>query len=118
MKEIAEIVGVSKQAVWAALCGKPNVSARTRERITRVARQIGYEPHGVPVVTVNVGFDDDVDAVCADNEGGMAAMIDHIASMGHEWIAYVNTDNPLTGRIHSSVRVRQNAYLKAMAERC
>ena len=205
LKQIAEIAGVSVPAVSAALRGKRNVSATTRERIVRIARDLGYEPHGparalakgkvgaigvmptqvsrysvgawdalvlhgfwqriaatdmhlvmlsaqndraipkmvtqrsvdgaafftrphekslewmrsrgMPVITVNVGFEDEVDAVCADDEGGIRAAIDHLASLGHERIAYVNTHEERTARIHSSVRVRQNAYLKAMAER-
>ena len=69
-----------------------------------------------PWVTVNVGFDDEVDAVCPDDEGGIRAAIEHLAALGHRRIAYVNTLDQRVARFHGSVRVRQTAYLKAMAE--
>lgn len=42
MQQIAEQAGVSKYAVSKALSGQPGVSEETRERIIRIAAQMGY----------------------------------------------------------------------------
>ena len=205
LKQISEIAGVSVPTVSAALRGKSNVSASTRERITRIARELGYEPHGpasalktreagaigvmtqgwperllgsseilllqgfskrvaatdkhivllnaeadrtipsmiarrsvdgaafflrphersldwmrshgVPVVTLDTEPVGDIDSVCADDQGGIAKALDHLASLGHKRIAYVNIIGDQLGPPDSSMIIRQNAYLKAMAER-
>lgn len=44
MEDIARLAGVSKSAVSLALGGKPGVSAETRERILRIAKEHGYVP--------------------------------------------------------------------------
>jgi len=45
IRRIAEIAGVSTATVSAALNGKPDVAAATRQRVEAIARQIGYRPH-------------------------------------------------------------------------
>lgn len=45
--QIAELAGVSTSAVSIALNGKSGVSPATRERILRIAREIGYRHHGL-----------------------------------------------------------------------
>lgn len=45
IRRIAEIAGVSKATVSAALGGRPDVAAATRERITAIAKHIGYRPN-------------------------------------------------------------------------
>ena len=46
-KEVAEIAGVSEASVSLALRGLPGVGELTRERIVRIARDLGYQPHGL-----------------------------------------------------------------------
>jgi DNA-binding LacI/PurR family transcriptional regulator len=46
-KLIAELSGFSRGTVDRALNGKPGVNALTREKICRVAKQIGYRPHHI-----------------------------------------------------------------------
>lgn len=206
MKEIAEMAGVSKQAVSAALRGKPNISVRTRERIQRIARQIGYEPHGpasalatgragtigvvpsvvagphqidrwlammlgglwraleakglgvvllsneeaasgvpkmiarrsvdgaaffvvppeqtfawmrehqIPVVAVDVGPREGVDAVYPDHARGVEIAVKHLVSLGHRRIAYVNNTGCPAMRAHFVTRTRCHSYLKTLAE--
>lgn len=42
MEDIAKIAQVSKSAVSLALSGKPGIGSETRERILRIAREMGY----------------------------------------------------------------------------
>lgn len=42
---IAELAGVSKVTVWAALAGRPGVAAATRERVKAIAKHVGYRPN-------------------------------------------------------------------------
>ncbi len=44
LREIALKAGVTRMAVSLALRGKPGVSAATRRKITRLAKQLGYQP--------------------------------------------------------------------------
>lgn len=44
MEDIAKLANVSKSAVSFALSGKPGISAETRERILRIAKDSGYTP--------------------------------------------------------------------------
>ncbi|RMD81235.1 MAG: LacI family transcriptional regulator, partial [Lentisphaerae bacterium] len=44
-KQLAEAAGVSQKTVNLALRGKPGVNPKTRERIIRLARDMGYKPH-------------------------------------------------------------------------
>ncbi|MEV4740287.1 LacI family DNA-binding transcriptional regulator [Streptomyces sp. NPDC049555] len=44
MKDVARRAGVSESAVSFALNGRPGVSAATRERVLRVAQQLGWRP--------------------------------------------------------------------------
>jgi LacI family transcriptional regulator len=44
LREIAEKTGVSRMAVSLALRGKPGVSEATRDKVLKVAKQLGYEP--------------------------------------------------------------------------
>lgn len=46
MEELAKLAGVSKGAVSLALNGKPGVSQDTRERILRLAKELGYTGKG------------------------------------------------------------------------
>ncbi|XID93110.1 LacI family DNA-binding transcriptional regulator [Paenibacillaceae bacterium WGS1546] len=48
MEDIAKIAQVSKSAVSLALSGKPGIGSETRERILRIAREMGYsaKPRG------------------------------------------------------------------------
>ena len=43
MADIAERIGVSKNAVSLALAGKPGASEATRARIVAAARELGYD---------------------------------------------------------------------------
>lgn len=43
---IAELANVSRATVSRALSGRGSVSPDTRERIVRIARDVGYQPHG------------------------------------------------------------------------
>jgi DNA-binding LacI/PurR family transcriptional regulator len=45
MKTIAESLGVSRQLVSLALRDAPGASAETKERVRRVALELGYSPH-------------------------------------------------------------------------
>ncbi|MGI6031282.1 MAG: LacI family DNA-binding transcriptional regulator [Eubacteriales bacterium] len=47
IKDIAKQAGVSNMAVSLALNGKPGLSAETREKICRVARELNYVPNNV-----------------------------------------------------------------------
>ena len=44
LREIAAKAGVTRMAVSLALRGKPGVSAETRKRVLRLAKQLGYTP--------------------------------------------------------------------------
>ena len=44
--KIAEIAGVSKSTVSGVLRGRPGFAEATRERILRIARDLGYQAHG------------------------------------------------------------------------
>src|SRR3954468_12177825 len=44
MKDIAQRAGVSESAVSFALNGRPGVSEVTRDRVRRVAEQVGWRP--------------------------------------------------------------------------
>lgn len=46
MEELAKLAGVSKGAVSLALNGKPGVSQDTRDRILRLAKEVGYTGKG------------------------------------------------------------------------
>ncbi|QUQ65680.1 transcriptional regulator [Kutzneria sp. CA-103260] len=45
IKDVAQAAGVSPSAVTLAVHGKPGVSAATRDRILRVARELGWSPN-------------------------------------------------------------------------
>jgi DNA-binding LacI/PurR family transcriptional regulator len=45
IKEVAEAAGVSTTTVSHALSGKGRLPAATRERVARIARDLGYRPH-------------------------------------------------------------------------
>jgi len=45
MQQIADAVGVSRMAVSLALRNSPKISAKTRERISKVADELGYRPN-------------------------------------------------------------------------
>ncbi|BAS15979.1 HTH-type transcriptional regulator MalR [Arthrobacter sp. Hiyo8] len=45
INDVAQAAGVSKGAVSYALNGQPGVSDDTRERILRVARELGWKPN-------------------------------------------------------------------------
>jgi len=45
IRRIAEIAGVSKATVSAALGGRPDVAAATRERVKAIAKHVGYRPN-------------------------------------------------------------------------
>ena len=47
IERIAELAGVSKATVWAALASRPDVAASTRERVQTIADQIGYRRSGI-----------------------------------------------------------------------
>lgn len=47
LEEIAKRANVSKSAVSLALNGKPGVSAETRDRILKIARELGYTPKSI-----------------------------------------------------------------------
>lgn len=44
IRDIAEKLGLGKSTVQRALAGQGNISAATRERVTKVAKEIGYHP--------------------------------------------------------------------------
>lgn len=46
MSDIARRAGVSRVAVSYALNGRPGVSDEVRERIVRIAEEVGFSPHG------------------------------------------------------------------------
>jgi DNA-binding LacI/PurR family transcriptional regulator len=45
MADIAARLGVSRQLVSIALRGLPGASSETRERVQKVAEELGYRPH-------------------------------------------------------------------------
>ncbi|WP_413796888.1 LacI family DNA-binding transcriptional regulator [Streptomyces iranensis] len=45
--DVAKAAGVSKSTAGRALTGAGEVSARTREKVARVAAELGYRPNGV-----------------------------------------------------------------------
>lgn len=45
MVDVARRAGVSAATVSLALSGSPRISTSTRERVTTIARQLGYQPH-------------------------------------------------------------------------
>lgn len=45
IRDVAGALGMHKSTVSLALSGKGNVSAATRQRVLRVARELGYEPN-------------------------------------------------------------------------
>ena len=45
LEQIARLAGVSATTVSVALRDKPGVRATTKERVIRIARDLGYEPH-------------------------------------------------------------------------
>jgi len=70
----------------------------------------------VPCVTVNVGPGGDIDAVYADNEGGVRQAIEHLIALGHKRIAYVSPSKPLSESHIPSVRARLAGFMSSMAE--
>jgi len=52
IRQIAEIAGISKSTVSLALRRDPSCSAKTIERITKIADEMGYRPN--PLVTANM----------------------------------------------------------------
>lgn len=51
IKDIAEILGISKATVSLALNGKPGVSEETRKKVLQVAAEYGYKPKGYKNLT-------------------------------------------------------------------
>ena len=45
LKQIAEVAGVSVNTVSRALNGKPDINENTRQRVLKVAKQLGYVPN-------------------------------------------------------------------------
>ena len=70
----------------------------------------------MPVVTVDNAPDGGTDTVYPDDAGGIRAAIEHLVALGHKRIAYVNSP-AFPGVSHQfSIGLRQNSYLKVMAE--
>jgi len=71
--------------------------------------------HSIPCVAANLGQVEGIDVVNSDSEGGVRLAVEHLASLGHRRIAYVNT--PDVDRFHrATVEDRLHAFLKAAAE--
>src|SRR5438067_5771171 len=52
LRDIARRAGVSKMTVSLALRGHPHAAAATRDRLRRLARQMGYRPN--PLIVANM----------------------------------------------------------------
>lgn len=52
--DIARVAGVSRGAVSQALCGRPSIPQATRERIQKIAADLGYEPD--PMLTALASY--------------------------------------------------------------
>ena len=74
------------------------------------------ERYNTPIVVVNMGPIEGVDGVDADDRRGIHCAIDHLVSLGHRRIGYVNPA-PWKGRRHVAMDRRVDAYRKAMVER-
>jgi len=70
----------------------------------------------IPAVAVDIGPVEDLDWVDVDDSGGIHQAVDHLVSLGHERIGYVNPV-PWKGRRHVAVDRRIDAYREAMARR-
>lgn len=206
LEKIANLAGVSATTVSVALRNRPGVNSATRERIVRIARDLGYAPNAaasslacgkarligvapyavsqgyfigphaslmidglsdavhargmdlvlindegrvevprlltqravggvmissfphprlsewlkataLPCVGANLGPVSDMDCVHSDSAGGVCQAIEHLASLGHKRIAYINTDVP-PGRHHApTARLRLQGFLTTLAER-
>ncbi len=45
MQQVADLCGVSIGTAARALNNRPGVNSRTKEKILRVSRELGYRPH-------------------------------------------------------------------------
>jgi len=70
----------------------------------------------VVCVAVNIGPVTEMDSVYPDDEGGVRLAVEHLATLGHKRIAYVNSHGPLEEDHVPSLVDRGNAFLKAVAE--
>lgn len=55
LREIARIAGVSATTASYALSGKGTIATDTRQRVRRIAKKFGYEPHG-PAQALSTGY--------------------------------------------------------------
>lgn len=88
-KEIAEICGVSRGTVDRALNNRPGISAATKEKILKVARQYGYRPHYVARSLVK-GKTMSIGLVIFDiNNRIFAQLVNAIEARAREWGYFV-----------------------------
>lgn len=66
----------------------------------------------IPYVLLNVETTTDRDCVITDNKGGIWLAVEHLVSLGHSRIAFVNSMKPSS---HISTKIRAEGYVEAMA---
>ncbi len=99
------------------LCGRgiDGVIAASVERDDPAFRQLAQD--GIPVITVNRRMDDrGIPSIVNDDEGGIRAVLDHLAGLGHTRIANIAGPQRLStgkGRLDAFLRHRNRLGLAA-----
>src|SRR5947209_125853 len=90
MQDVATQAGVSRALVSLVFRGRPGASEQTRERVFRVADELGYRPD------------------TAAEAHGVRQVVDHLVELGHRDIAH------LDGGTGSGSAERRRAYRAGM----
>lgn len=98
LQDIARRAGVSKMTVSLALRGHPDAAAKTRDRLRRLAEEMGYRPN--PLIVANMA---------QLRAGRPAAFAGTIAFAGHGDSPARNTTNVQSHRIFGGARRRAEA---------
>jgi len=132
LKEIAQQTGFSLSTVSLALKGDPRVAEKTRARVERVARSIGYEPHaaGRALVTGRtqlIGFLSAGDALTYYDSGILAGLTSGLEERDYHVVVFraepwsVLTPQPLLRRMVDGLVFSlccNPRFLAALLERC
>jgi len=94
IQQIAELAGVSKFAVSRALSGKPGVSDETREKILKVAGQLGYFNQKSSAAADPVHHEEG-----AVKPGTVAVLFPHIQYQNHDSPYWGPVFDGITGRL-------------------
>jgi len=72
------------------------------------------QSRGIPIVTADIGPAPGIDVVDPDHADGVKQAVEHLVSLGHRRIGYVNTHETGQYAHRFSVDVRHNSYVDVM----